>query len=111
MEKQFIINYDDKIRYDEIDRAYFEERSLLSIIDRLFTTHSSDEDCSIFENEVFKKYYKDLELAVLKTSIVNELYGQNVLRPIVEEITQKKGIPFNWKLDSSIDEITISYTE
>ena len=111
MEKQFIINYDEKIRYDEIERAYFEERSLLSIIDRLFTIHSNDEDCSIFENEVFKKYYKDLELAVFKTSIVNELYGQNVLRPIVEEITQKKGIPFNWQLDSSIGEITVSYTE
>lgn len=73
--------------------------SKVFLIDRLLANHANDTDTQLFDSVPFKHYHKEYEQAFIKYEQAKKDFENNFLKPIVEEQTGKKNVPFTWQID------------
>ena len=71
----------------------------LSVIDRMFVNHKDDKDASLFESIPWKKYYKELENAQNEYELAKLKFGEEVVKPAINEKLGHTVKDFTWRID------------
>ena len=98
-----IIGDDDSLNY--LQRLGYEIDSYRSIVDYLFSSHKDEPE--FLDSDIFKSYMKKYEIVNAEYAKAKEKYGQEILRPIVEDRCDDTDVDFTWTIPDFNDKKVI----